>query len=189
MRILLLDNYDSFTFNLLHLVEQVEGVSVDVIRNDEVQIEKADLYDAILLSPGPGLPAEAGKMKELIGKCFFSKKMLGVCLGHQAIAEQCGAKLQNLRRVQHGISTLTTVVVNDDPVFKNIPSPFRTGHYHSWVVSRKDLPQNLRPLAFDEQGNIMAIRYVDLPVWGIQFHPESILTEYGKELIVNWLKA
>lgn len=189
MRILLLDNYDSFTYNLLHLLEQVDGVEVDVIRNDEVIPEEASKYEAIILSPGPGLPSEAGRMPELIRQFASQKKILGVCLGHQAIAEYCKATLENLEKVLHGVSTLTTVQVTDDPLFRNIPVTFRTGHYHSWVVSSKNLPQNIVPLAFDDKGNIMAIRLMNLPVWGIQFHPESILTDYGKQLIVNWLEA
>lgn len=189
MKILLLDNYDSFTFNLLHLLEQVDGHTVDVIRNDAIRIGDVAKYDAIILSPGPGLPSEAGRMKELLQNYFTRKKILGVCLGHQAIAEHCGAHLQNLEKVQHGISTITRIVNIHDPIFNGIPPTFKTGHYHSWVVSQENFPESLQVLAVDEKDNIMAIKHVELPVWGFQFHPESILTDYGKELIVNWLKA
>ena len=189
MRILLLDNYDSFTFNLLHLLEQAENVEVDVVRNDTIVIEEVNKYDGVVLSPGPGLPKEAGKMMDVLASYFTSKKILGVCLGHQAIGEYCGAELSNLNQVRHGVWSRTEILHPEEKLFYNFPRTFKSGLYHSWVISPQTLPDQLIPLAYDEHGNIMAIRHVKYPVWGVQFHPESILTEYGKELIFNWLKA
>lgn len=189
MKILLLDNYDSFTFNLLHLLEQVEGVEAEVVRNDQIDLDSGASFDAFLLSPGPGLPDDAGMLKPLISRYILQKKMLGVCLGHQAIAQVAGATLFNLEKVRHGLATTTRIIDTLDPLFRGFPSTFKTGHYHSWMVSGEGFPPSLQSLAIDSEGNTMALRLKGLPVWGVQFHPESILTEYGKELIVNWLKA
>jgi len=189
MKILLIDNYDSFTFNLFHILEQYDHAEVDVIRNDEVLIENIESYDAVVLSPGPGLPSESINLMEATQRAVDTTKVLGVCLGHQALAQVFGAKLKNLDTVYHGQSLKTNVIKTDDPIFKSIPSTFNSGRYHSWVIAPDSLPLELSVTAIDEQGNIMAIKHVRLPVWGIQFHPESILTEYGKELIFNWLSA
>jgi len=187
MKILLLDNYDSFTFNLLHLIEQFDGVEVDVFRNDEIELSQIDEYDRIVLSPGPGLPEEAGIMMDLIKEFSSVKPILGVCLGHQAIAQSFGAKLFNLEKVQHGVSTDTIILDSSEKIFKNIPSPFKSGRYHSWVVDRNQLPVCLVITALDKDQNIMALRHSTRNACGVQFHPESILTEHGKTLISNWL--
>ncbi len=189
MKILLLDNYDSFTFNLLHLFEQFDGVEVDVFRNDEIVLDKVNGFDKVVLSPGPGLPEEGGKMMELIKEFSGSKPLLGVCLGHQAIAQSFGAKLLNLDNVQHGVSSMTKVVDESEKILRNIPSVFKSGHYHSWVVDKNGLPDCLKITAVDAQENIMGLRHTKLDICGIQFHPESILTEHGKTLIGNWLSS
>lgn len=188
MKILILDNYDSFTFNLLHLVEQIDGVEAEVFRNDEIELEHVQQYDKIILSPGPGLPAEAGIMMQLISEFASSKPMLGVCLGHQAIAQSFEAQLFNLQKLQHGVITLTTVVDASEKIFKNIPGTFKTGRYHSWMVDKKNFPECLKVTAVDEQENMMAFRHKSFDVCGVQFHPESILTEHGKTLMDNWLR-
>ncbi len=187
MKILLLDNYDSFTFNLLHLVEQFENVSVDVSRNDEITLQKVGAYDKIILSPGPGLPVDAGISIDVVKTFSATKSILGVCLGHQAIAESFGGKLFNLEKVQHGVSTSTTVVDSSAKIFQNIPGNFKTGRYHSWMVEKETLPECFKITAVDEHKNIMAMRHKKFDLCGVQFHPESILTEHGKTLIANWL--
>ncbi len=189
MKILLLDNYDSFTFNLLHLLEQFETVEVDVFRNDEITVEEVRVYDKIILSPGPGLPEDAGITMELIAEFGSSKPILGVCLGHQAIAQSFGGKLINLSVVQHGVSTQTTVTDRSEKLFHRIPEKFKTGRYHSWIVDSQQLPKCLEVTALDQNQNIMALRHSVYDVRGVQFHPESILTEYGKLLIGNWLSS
>jgi anthranilate synthase component 2 len=189
MKILLLDNYDSFTFNLLHLVEQFDGVEVDVFRNDEIDLDEVQAYDKIILSPGPGLPADAGITLELIKRFHVTKSILGICLGHQAIALAFGGKLFNLATVQHGVSVQTTVTDQSEKLFKNIPAAFKTGRYHSWVVDKEQFPGCLRITAMDQKQNIMALRHSLFDVSGVQFHPESILSEYGKTLIGNWLSS
>jgi anthranilate synthase component 2 len=189
MKILLIDNYDSFTYNLFHILEQFDRAQVHVKRNDELVLTELKDYDAIVLSPGPGLPSESNLLMEATAKCVTSNKVLGVCLGHQAIGEVFGAKLKNLDHVYHGLGLKTNVILKSDEIFKNIPESFTTGRYHSWVIDPPSLPAEIKVIAIDDEQNIMAIRHVSLPVWGIQFHPESILTEYGKELIFNWLSA
>ncbi|TAH39090.1 MAG: aminodeoxychorismate/anthranilate synthase component II [Bacteroidetes bacterium] len=189
MKILLIDNYDSFTYNLFHLLEQYPNAEVEVKRSDEIDPEGLQNYNAFVLSPGPGLPSESAMLLKLTRDCINTGKVLGVCLGHQALAEVRGAKLKNLHKVHHGLSLKTNVMQGDDPLFRNIPENFMTGRYHSWVIDPTSLPEEIRIIATDDEGNVMAIKYVHKPVWGIQFHPESILTEYGKELIFNWLDA
>jgi len=189
MKILLLDNYDSFTFNLFHLVEQFDGAEVAIFRNDEIALDRVGSYDKIILSPGPGLPEEAGITMDVIRKFSPSKSILGVCLGHQAIAQTFGAKLFNLEEVQLGVSTLTSVIDPSEKIFRTIPQKFKTGRYHSWMVAKEGLPGCFTITAVDEQQNIMALRHKELDVCGVQFHPESILTEHGKTLINNWLKG
>lgn len=187
MKILLLDNYDSFTFNLLHLLEQFDGVSVDVFRNDEVDVTVGNRYDRFVLSPGPGVPDEAGILKSLISTYFSEKKILGVCLGMQAIAEVRGGSLMNMDEVQHGVARKTIIQQPSDALFYNIPSGFQTGRYHSWCVQSNELPAEFKVTATDENGVIMAFSHENQLIRGVQFHPESILTEFGKQLISNWL--
>lgn len=186
MKLLVLDNYDSFTYNLVHLIEKVSDISFDVIRNDKITLEEVNAYDKILLSPGPGLPKDAGIMPELIKKYGASKSILGVCLGLQAIGEAYGGTLKNLDTVFHGIATPITIV-SEDTIFKNCPTTFTVGRYHSWVVNTNQLPDDLIITATDVQGNIMALKHKTNDVRGVQFHPESILSEYGETLIKNWL--
>ncbi len=189
MKILLIDNYDSFTYNLLHLLEQFDDVEVEVVRNDQATSKKFDFYDGVVLSPGPGLPSESESLMHIARESIKSTKVLGVCLGHQALAEVFGAKLKNLSEVRHGIGLATNVIDRKDPLFKGIPGIFQSGRYHSWVIDPLSLPPEIIVTANDDERNIMAIRHVQLPVWGIQFHPESILTECGKSLVSNWLFA
>jgi len=187
MKILLLDNFDSFTYNLVHLVEQFDGVEVSVYRNNEFRMEDANGFDKIILSPGPGLPVEAGILKPLIKEMAGKKSIFGVCLGMQAIAEVFGASLFNLEKVQHGIASDTTVTDSDEILFKNLPRQFKSGRYHSWMVSKEKLPVCLRVTSVDSNDHIMSLRHTDLDICGVQFHPESVLTEFGKEIMGNWL--
>lgn len=189
MKILMLDNYDSFTFNLVHILRQFKNVQVDVKRNDEIDLDEVSSYDKILLSPGPGIPSEAGIMIDLIREYREKKSILGVCLGHQAIAEVFGGSLLNLKRVMHGVSTETHVIDNSEILFSGLPSHFKAGRYHSWVVNKGSLPAELKITAMSEDEVIMALRHEKFDVKGVQFHPESILTEHGKEMIENWLKG
>lgn len=188
MKLLILDNYDSFTYNLVHLIEKVSDIEFDVIRNDKISIEEIEQYDKILLSPGPGLPKDAGIMPELIKKYGFSKSIFGVCLGLQAIGEAYGAKLTNLDKVFHGIAT-SIQIIDSDSIFENCPNTFTVGRYHSWVVDSNFIPDKLQITATDENGNIMGLKHVMHDVRGVQFHPESILSEYGDIMIKNWLNA
>lgn len=188
MKILVIDNYDSFTYNLVHLVHEVTGKRPDVVRNDAFEMKEVEKYDYILLSPGPGLPSEAGKLEDVIKKFSPVKKILGVCLGHQAIGEVFGAKLKNLSRVYHGKETPVKITKEKHPLFKNVESPVQAGRYHSWVVSKENLPESLEVLAEDEQGEIMALCHKKYDVWGVQFHPESVMTPAGKQLIKNWVE-
>ncbi len=188
MKLLILDNYDSFTYNLVHLVEKVSDISFDVIRNDKISLADVNNYDKILLSPGPGLPKDAGIMPELLKKYSSTKSILGVCLGLQAIGENFGAQLQNLDTVYHGIATPVNII-KEDLIFKNCPAKFTVGRYHSWVVSNKALPGELIITATDDKNNIMALKHSSYDVRGVQFHPESILSENGENMMRNWLKA
>lgn len=188
MKILLLDNYDSFTFNLVHIVKEL-GYEIDVVRNDKIALEAVDAYDKILLSPGSGIPEEAGILLPLIERYAPTKSILGVCLGEQAIGQVFGAKLINLQEVYHGISSVIDVVA-DEPLFKGMGNPFMGGRYHSWVVDPENLPECLEVTAIErESRQIMALRHKEYDVKGIQFHPESVLTPNGKTIIENWLKA
>lgn len=188
MKLLVLDNYDSFTYNLVHLIEKVSDIQFDVIRNDKITLEAIEAYDKILLSPGPGLPKDAGIMPELLKRYGSSKNIFGVCLGLQAIGEAYGATLKNLDSVFHGIATPINVV-SEDLIFKDCPVTFTVGRYHSWVVNTKALPDELTITATDEEGNIMAVKHISHNVRGVQFHPESILSEYGETMISNWLNS
>lgn len=184
--ILLLDNYDSFTYNLVHYFEAITGIKPIVKRNNEIEINEINNFDAIVLSPGPGLPKDAGIMPELLKKYARTKKILGVCLGHQAIAEHFGAQLTQLSQVQHGVASPLSVL-NSDCIFKKLPEHFKVGRYHSWAVSNVNLPACIAILAVDEHNEIMSFKHKILPVWGVQFHPESILSEQGKEILMNWV--
>ena len=186
MRILVFDNYDSFTYNLVQYVEKVSSSKVDVFRNDKISLEEIGKYDKILLSPGPGIPSEAGLLLDVIKKYAPTKSMLGVCLGQQAIGEVFGGKLVNLDSVYHGVAT-EMEVVKEDVLFKGLPTKFKAGRYHSWVVDSKNFPSELEVTVKDENGYVMGLRHKKFDVHGVQFHPESILTEYGLEIIRNWI--
>lgn len=186
MKILVFDNYDSFTYNLVHLVEKVCDFPVEVHRNDKIDLKKIGEYDKILLSPGPGLPNEAGILLDLIKEYGPKKDILGVCLGLQAIGESFGGKLKNLDHVYHGIAT-PVQLLKEDNLFKDCPKEFKAGRYHSWVVDNKGLPDCFDVTATDEDGNIMAMKHKQYKVKGVQFHPESILSEYGEQIIRNWI--
>ena len=186
-KILLIDNYDSFTYNLVHLVNSL-GYEADVRRNDVLSIEEADAYDKILLSPGPGIPSEAGLLLEVIKRYAPTKTILGVCLGHQAIGEVFGATLVNLKEVHHGVASQINVTA-DDLLFRGIESSFEAGRYHSWAVSPENFPGELEVTALDSFGEIMALRHRKYDVRGVQFHPESVLTPVGAKIIQNWLEV
>lgn len=185
--ILLIDNYDSFTYNLLHFIESVSDKKVDVVRNDKITLQDINKYDTIILSPGPGLPKDAGILLDAIKHYASSKKILGVCLGMQAIGEVFGGKLKNLHQVYHGVATNLEVIEHSDLLFKGIPKNFKVGRYHSWVIDEKDFPKELIITSIDEKENIMSLKHQNFQVYGVQFHPESILTQYGKEIIANFL--
>ncbi|MBK5285955.1 MAG: aminodeoxychorismate/anthranilate synthase component II [Bacteroidia bacterium] len=187
MKILLLDNYDSFTWNLFHYLEQVSDGEIHVKQNDEITVEEAGEYERIILSPGPGLPDEAGVTKEIIRKYFSSKPILGVCLGHQAIAEVFGAKLKNLAVVKHGVASRLVVIDKNEEMFSGVADDISIGHYHSWVVDKENFPADLNITAEDENGNIMALRHKQYNVCGVQFHPESVLTSSGLTILKNWV--
>ena len=186
-KILVFDNYDSFTYNLVHCIRENGYSDIDVYRNDEIALEEINKYDLILLSPGPGLPEGSGILKELIRTYSKTKRIMGVCLGHQAIGEVFGADLINLDQVYHGVSTYMNILDSSEPIFNKLPRRFKIGRYHSWVVNQKNLPECLKITAVDEEDQVMALRHRDYDVCGVQFHPESILTDYGKEIINNWL--
>jgi len=186
-KILILDNYDSFTYNLVHYVEANPNFEVDVFRNDEINLEEVDKYNTIILSPGPGLPKDAGILKEVIATYASTKKILGVCLGMQAIGEVFGGKLVNLNDVFHGVATPITVLDTSDLIFKGLPTTFNVGRYHSWIVSHDGFPKELKITSEEENGQIMSLKHAAFNVYGVQFHPESILTEYGKAMINNFL--
>jgi anthranilate synthase component 2 len=189
MKIMVLDNYDSFTYNLVHILKELTGEPVDVHRNDETSLEAVSAYDKIVISPGPGIPDEAGITKQLIKHFAGKKSILGVCLGCQAIAEVFGGSLINLDRVYHGVKTEILVTVPGDRLFRDIPGSFSAGRYHSWVVNDKDLPAGLIVTARDNDGLIMALSHTDYDVRGVQFHPESVMTEYGKKILLNWMES
>ena len=187
MKIILIDNYDSFTWNLHQLLLKAGAKEVIVIENDKVTDDAIDLADAIVFSPGPGLPDEAGRMKEIIKKYAARKKMLGICLGHQAIAEVFGAKLEHADEIFHGTSTHLRIFERTT-IFRDLPEVVLAGRYHSWIVSNKGFPEVLQILATDEKGVIMAFRHQLLNISGVQFHPESILTPLGEKMMRNWMR-
>lgn len=192
MRILVFDNYDSFTYNLVHLVEKITHTKVEVCRNDQVALEKVKEYDKIILSPGPGIPEEAGLLLPLIKEYAASKSILGVCLGHQAIGEAFGGKLVNLETVYHGVATEIEVGSQKSEVrsslFEGLPDKIEVGRYHSWIVSDEGFPGELEITARDENNYIMALQHKRYDVQGVQFHPESVLTPDGERILRNWLK-
>ncbi|WP_119078906.1 anthranilate synthase component II [Chitinophaga alhagiae] len=187
MKILVFDNYDSFTYNLVHLVEKIIGEKVTVVRNDEISLDEVDAYDKIILSPGPGIPEEAGLLLPLIKRYAPSKSIFGVCLGQQAIGEALGAKLVNLSEVYHGVATPVTVVSRSSRLFSHLPDSLEVGRYHSWVIDEKTLPAELEVTARDGHGYIMALQHKQYDVSGVQFHPESVLTPQGEQIMRNWL--
>ncbi len=187
MKILVIDNYDSFTYNLVHYIENLTEERIDVYRNDEISIKNVGGYDKILLSPGPGIPNEAGICLELIDKYASSKSIFGVCLGHQAIAEAFGGKLKNLTKVYHGVETPVKILHPSEKLFKGLPSSFQVGRYHSWVVSKEDLPDTCIINSEDEEGTIMGLSHTSYDVKGLQFHPESVLTQHGMSIMNNWI--
>jgi anthranilate synthase component 2 len=186
-KILVIDNYDSFTFNLVHYIRNLTNEKVDVFRNDKISLAGVEEYDRILLSPGPGIPVEAGICLDLIRQYGSSKSILGVCLGHQAIGEAYGGKLTNLEKVYHGVAMPVNIVATDDSLYEGVPGRFEVGRYHSWVVSREELPDCFRINSIDDDGIIMGISHKDYNVRGVQYHPESVLTENGMKIIGNWL--
>jgi anthranilate synthase component 2 len=185
-KILIFDNYDSFTYNLLHTVQSLGHTDVDVIRNDRMTLEEVERYDKIILSPGPGLPEEAGLLLPLIERYAATKCILGVCLGHQAIGQLFGAKLENIPYVFHGVQTPAQIVA-EDYLFAGLPEEMEVGRYHSWIVSSENFPSELQITALDKEGAIMALRHRTLDLHGVQFHPESILTPQGTAIIRNFL--
>ena len=185
MKIVIIDNYDSFTYNLSHLVKEL-GADVTVVRNDQFSLDQIEAYSKIILSPGPGIPSEAGLLLDVIRQYAGRKPILGVCLGHQAIGEAFGAKLENLSDVFHGVAT-PCHIVSDDPLFSGLPADITVGRYHSWVVSREGLPECLEVTAESDEGQIMALRHKEYNIRGIQFHPESVLTPDGHTMLQNWL--
>jgi anthranilate synthase component 2 len=186
-KILVIDNYDSFTYNLVHYLEDLD-CEVTVYRNDEFDINEIAVFDKILLSPGPGIPDEAGLLKEVIRKYGPTKSILGVCLGQQAIGEVYGGTLSNLDKVYHGVSSMVKTSVTDELLFEGLGSEFEVGRYHSWVVD-ETLPDALEATSFDENGQVMSLRHKTFNVRGVQFHPESVLTPNGKKILENWVKS
>lgn len=187
MKVLVFDNYDSFTYNLVHLVEKVLHEKVDVVRNDKMPLEKAKEYDKIILSPGPGIPSEAGMLIPLIREYSPTKSMLGVCLGHQAIGEAFGGKLLNLSTVFHGVATNCKIEDTSNKLFTGLPEELMVGRYHSWIISEEGFPSELEITARDENNYIMALQHKKFDLQGVQFHPESILTPMGEQILRNWL--
>ncbi|MEO7984194.1 MAG: aminodeoxychorismate/anthranilate synthase component II [Bacteroidota bacterium] len=188
-KILVFDNYDSFTYNLVHLVEKITHRKVDVYRNDQIAMEKVRDYDKIILSPGPGIPEEAGMLLPLIKEYAATKSILGVCLGHQAIGEAFGGKLINLSTVYHGVATPVTIdSAKHSPLFEGLSGKLEVGRYHSWIIAEENFPDELEVTARDENNYIMALQHKNYDVQGVQFHPESVLTPDGEKILRNWLK-
>ena len=188
MKVLLLDNYDSFTQNLKQILEESGLCDFEIRKNDQISLEEVNQFDKILISPGPGVPREAGLLIQIIEEFAAKKSILGICLGHQAIAEVFGARLINLAAVYHGLEEEVTLLEKDDLLFQRFPQKFSVGLYHSWAVSMFGFPEELDVIAISSQGLIMAIAHEEYPVWGVQFHPESIMTREGKLLVENWLR-
>lgn len=187
LKILVIDSYDSFVYNLVHYLEELD-CEVTVLRNDQFHLDEVAAYDKILLSPGPGIPDEAGLLKDVIKTYAGKKPILGVCLGQQAIGEVFGGSLTNLSEVFHGVATKATILVTDEPLFKDLGNELEIGRYHSWVVSKENFPDSLEITSVDENGQIMSLRHRELDIRGVQFHPESVLTPKGKQIIKNWIE-
>lgn len=188
MKILVFDNYDSFTYNLVQMIEQIVGEKVDVFRNDQITLEEIEKYDKIVLSPGPGIPSEAGILIELIKNFAPTKSIFGVCLGLQAIAEAFGGSLVNLSEIYHGVATNAHTVKKDAHLLRDLPENLEVGRYHSWAVNPEDFPEELVITSIDSNGIIMSLQHKIYDVHAVQYHPESILTPQGKKIIENFLK-
>lgn len=188
MKILVLDNYDSFVYNLVYILKELGG-DVDVFRNDKIALEEVEKYDKILLSPGPGIPEEAGIMLDLIKIYHATKSIFGVCLGHQAIGEAFGAKLHNMGEVLHGVTTKCLITDPNEVLFQGIPSEIEVCRYHSWTVVPETMPADLKITAIDEKGYVMAEAHQKYDVRGVQFHPEAYLTQHGVKMVENWMKS
>ncbi|MCK4920866.1 MAG: aminodeoxychorismate/anthranilate synthase component II [Bacteroidales bacterium] len=187
MKILVIDNYDSFTYILVNYLRELSGLEIDVFRNDKIDLDEIGKYDKILISPGPGVPHEAGITIDLIKRWAPQKSILGVCLGCQAIAESYGGEIFNLESVYHGVATNMSVKDSSDRLFREIPENFLAGRYHSWVIKEENLPSDIKITARDDKGLIMAVTHKKYDLKGVQFHPESVLTKHGKKMIANWL--
>lgn len=188
MKIIVIDNYDSFVYNLVHYLEELD-CEVTVVRNDRFDLDYLEQFDKILLSPGPGIPNEAGKLKEVISTYKGKKPILGVCLGQQAIAEVFGGTIINLKEVYHGVATKATLLVRDEPLFKGLENTIEIGRYHSWVVDKASFPPSLEITSIDENGQVMSLRHREMDIRAVQFHPESVLTPDGKQMIKNWVTS
>ena len=186
-KILLIDNYDSFTYNIEHLVTKL-GFEVETIKNNDFSMQYVNNFEKIIISPGPGLPSEANQINELILTYYKTKSILGICLGHQAIGEAFGSELKNLSKVYHGVTSEITILDSEDSLFKTLPSHFDVARYHSWVIDQNHLGNQLKITSVSEDGTIMSIKHKQYDVKGIQFHPESILTPLGEQIIKNWLE-
>lgn len=189
MKILVLDNYDSFTYNLVHLIRELGYKDLEIYRNDQIKLQEVIKYDKILLSPGPGLPSESGIMLDLIQNFAAKKSILGICLGYQGICEVYGAKLFNMNPVAHGLSIPTFITNKKESLFYGLPKKFSTGRYHSWSVAKDSIPESLIITAISEDGKVMGVSHKTYDIKGLQFHPESILTEHGKKIMENWLTS
>ena len=188
MKILVFDNYDSFTYNLVHVVEKITGTPVEVFRNDQISLDEVERFDKIILSPGPGVPEEAGLLLDVIRTYSGKKPILGVCLGEQAIGQVFGGRLVNLSKVFHGVQT-DIQLTEPDYIFRGLPARIPVGRYHSWVVDTENFPETLAITAVSPEGQIMALKHREYDVRGIQFHPESVLTPDGKQIMANWLQG
>lgn len=188
MKILVFDNYDSFTYNLVQMIEQIMGEKVEVFRNDQIELAEIEKYDKIVLSPGPGIPSEAGILLELIKKYAPTKSILGVCLGQQAIAEAFGGSLINLTEIYHGVATSAQTIKKEAMLLRDLPQNLEVGRYHSWAVNPEDFPEELEITSVDENGMIMSLQHKTYDVHAVQYHPESILTPDGRKIIENFLK-
>lgn len=189
MKILVLDNYDSFTYNLVHMIEDITGEFPDVYRNDEIDIKNIDKYDLIILSPGPGIPDEAGILKEVIKTYAPKKPIFGVCLGLQAITEVFGGSIVNLDTVYHGVATTMKVTEPNSLIYKDVPAEFEAARYHSWIAAAEDFPKDLKVTAIDENGSIMSLEHSEYDLFAVQYHPESILTPQGEQIVKNFIEA
>jgi anthranilate synthase component 2 len=188
MKLLVFDNYDSFTYNLVHLLREITDARIDVVRNDKIALSAIEDYDKIVISPGPGLPAESGLLLAMIRQYAATKPMLGVCLGHQALVEAFGGNLINLSEVHHGLSE-PVYKIAEDPLFEGLPDSFLVGRYHSWIVNREAVPSCFEITSIDQDNQIMSVRHKQLPLHGVQFHPESVLTPDGRRILQNWLNV